>query len=207
MERKLPKRRVATILLFLSGAIVVLGGFAFFLWSRTYRPVPPPTVSAQKQPELPKSERRPFLHTIHLSDADRNQILEGSFRISTLSQNITSECDSTLQSAFGRFAANAKQPQERVEFAAPSQPFQDTDDLKAALPFRRLLFTGEGSGRCFIYYQHGGVMYPRFCLVVIDEVNKRLIWAGEARKEAHNLSELRTMLSRSDFYDNSGWVC
>jgi hypothetical protein len=202
MENKIRFWKAIKILLFLSVIIVISIGLGFSLWSRVFHVISHPEISVQNRVDLPASERRPLLHTIHLSDTARNQMLDGISTTSALSR----ECDSIFQSAFVNLRVSGPQS-ERVEFSGPGEPFQDSDIITPGRRFRRLIFFGQGKDRCLIYYQHGGVMYPRFCLVVIDEKDKKIIWAGEERREARNLSELRKMLRSAYFDDTSGWSC
>ena len=118
----------------------------------------------------------------------------------TLAEKIAPDCRSTFDSSFAHNLGAAASSKE-IELANPGQMFQSSDALIEGAPFRRLEFAGLGTGRCFVYYQHGGTMYPRFCLAVMDNANGKMLWVGEARKQARNLDQLRKMLLRGDFMD------
>jgi hypothetical protein len=141
-----------------------------------------------------------------LPSAARDHLLEGSFSIVKLAEKIAPDCRSTFDSSFAHSPGAAASSKE-IELANPGQMFQLSDALIEGAPFRRLEFSGLGTGRCFVYYQHGGSMYPWFCLAVMDNANGKMLWVGEARKKARNLDQLRKMLLRRDFMDTSGPVC
>jgi hypothetical protein len=143
--------------------------------------------------------QRPRLKTTNTTNETAERILGAEFAIRQRIAEIGAPCISSFSSSFpGRSSQNGS-----IEIADPGDIFQYSDALFPKAPFRRLVFAGETSTRCFIYYQHGGVDYPRFCLAVMDYSKGRAIWVGEARTEAPNLGALRGML-RSNQFDTKG---
>ena len=167
---------------------------------------PPALLEKPKKNDI-QAQSRALLSTISRPSPERNHLLDGSFSVVRLRENITGDCRSVFESSFINDDKKKATNLTTTKLANPGQVFQSSDALIQGAPFRRLEFAGETIGRCFIYYQHGGVMYPRFCLVVIDTRSQRAIWVGEARKRAKELYQLRSMLLRGEFNDTSGFVC
>jgi len=184
---------------------VCVAGVVRYELALRVKPVPP-APSANELQQSPQADDRPRLSTISLPSTTRDHLLDGSFKLVTLAEKIAPDCSSTFDSSFAHASRAAATPKE-IELANPGQKFKSSDALIEGAPFRRLEFAGLETGRCFIYYQHGGTMYPRFCLAVMDNANGKMLWAGEARKQARNLDQLRKMLLRGDFTDTSGPVC
>ncbi len=161
--------------------------------------VPPPNAND------PQLDSRPLLSTVPLPTATRDHLLDGGFNTVNLFEKISLNCMSAFESSFVSSSGAARN--SKIELANPGKIFQSSDALIEGAPFRRLEFAGMGTSSCFIYYQHGGTMYPRFCLAIMNNDNQKMLWVGETRKQAHNLDQLRHMLLKGDFIDTSGSVC
>ena len=153
--------------------------------------------------EFPESA---FLKTRPAADSVRDHLLDGDFKIVNHVQAMPEPWRSIFDSSFVDIHGSATKG-AGVEMADPGQPFQSSDALVPGVPFRRLVFAGLGAQRGFIYYQHGGSMYPSYCLAVMDYGSKSMLWVGESRKVARNLSELRFMVSHGLFEDAGGPGC
>jgi hypothetical protein len=153
--------------------------------------------------EFPESV---FLKARPAADSVRDHLLDGDFKVVNHVQAIPQTWRSIFDSSFVDIHGLPTKG-ARVEMADPGQPFQSSDALVPGLPFRRLVLAGLSSQKCFIYYQHGGSMYPSYCLAVMDYGSNSMIWVGESRKVARSLSDLRFMLSRGLFEDTGGPGC
>lgn len=200
----MPRRTLKRWRIVILAVIALLVVLAVF-WA-TPRPRSSPLLSlpnAKKQAFEPADPYR--LGTRAVSAVTREHLLDSEFKlvnqVSQIPQNCISSFDSSFTNAEGAPAG------ARVQLADPGQPFQYSDAIVPGLPFRRLLFAGIAPESCFVYYQHGGVMYPSYCLVVSDKSSTHAIWVGESRKRANNLQDLRSMLVRSEFSDTAGPVC
>ncbi|MGC1267197.1 MAG: hypothetical protein WA853_13000, partial [Candidatus Acidiferrum sp.] len=158
----------------------------------------------QKMPEEPDRIR---LNTLPAPNSIASHLLDGNFKIVNRMDDLTEDCTSIFDSAFVNSSGVARAIASAVSLADPAQDFQTSDDVRPGLPFRRLVLAGLGHKSCFIYYEHGGAMYPSSCLALMDYSQKRAIWVGESRKKATTLEDLRSMLSTDQFADTVGPVC
>ena len=149
---------------------------------------------------------RPLLATVVVSGVSRESLLSGNYSLVFRFRDLSEECKTGFLSSFtpgesGKISS--------ADIADPESPFQSSDALVEGLPYRRLIFAGQGSGRCFIYYQHGGTMYPRWCLAVLDESNRKPLWIGMriGSPPAQDINELRAQLLGGVFRNDSGPVC
>lgn len=173
---------------------------AYRIWSTSER-LPP---EFPKQPQLPPSEP-PHPYTLPLKypqEIDSHHLLDGSFAIVNRMSDLTEICQDSLQSSFVNYWKPGAAPKQ-IAFANPGEDFEETDFIRGGLPFRRLVFAGLGTGRCFVYYEAGGRMGPTTCLAVMDYAQRKAMWVGEwvgelSRKVA-NIKELRNKLSRHQF--------
>jgi hypothetical protein len=147
-----------------------------------------------------------FLRTKPIADSLRAHLLDEDFKIVSHTEAIPQTWRSIFDSSFVDIHGLATNG-ARVEMADPGQRFQSSDALVPGLPFRRLVFAGLSPQKSFIYYQHGGSMYPSYCLAVMDYGSKSMVWVGESRNVARSLSDLRFMLSRGLFEDTGGPGC
>jgi hypothetical protein len=146
------------------------------------------------------------LDAMQLPNSERSHLLDGNFKIVFRMRDMSQSCWNSLNSSF---VSNPKAISKSgdVPFADPDQPAQYGDSLIPDAPFRRLVFAGEGPRTCFVYFRHGGVNHPSYCLAVFDDTTRKPIWVGEARVQVRNLPELRSLLSKNQFYDKSGPQC
>jgi hypothetical protein len=146
------------------------------------------------------------LDAIHVPNSIRDHLFDGNFKIVFRMRDMSQSCWNSLNSSFvGNPKAISKSGD--VPFADPGQPAQYGDALIPDAPFRQFVFAGQGPGTCFVYFQHGGANHPSYCLAVFDDAARKPIWVGEARVKVRNLHELRSLLSRNEFYDKSGPLC
>jgi hypothetical protein len=146
------------------------------------------------------------LDAMQVRNSERSHLLDGNFKIVFRMRDMSQSCWNSLNSSF---VSNPKAISKSgdVPFADPGQPAQYGDSLKPDAPFRRLVFAGEGPRTCFVYFRHGGVNHPSYCLAVFDDTTRKPIWVGEARVQVRNLPELRSLLSKNQFDDKSGPQC
>ena len=149
---------------------------------------------------------RPLLATVAASGVNRESLLSGDYSLFFRFRDLSEECKTGFLSSFipgeaGKISS--------ADIADPGSPFQSSDALVEGLPYRRLIFAGQKPGRCFIYYQHGGTMYPRWCLAVLDESNRKPLWIGMqiGSPPAQDIDELRAHLLGGVFRNDSGPVC
>ena len=158
----------------------------------------------QRMPDEPDHVR---LSTIPASSPNRNHLLDGDFKIVNRVRDVAEGCRYIFDSSFVNSSGSAQTTASTINLADPGQEFQTSDDVRPGLPFRRLVLAGLGHKTCFVYYEHGGAMYPSSCLAVMDYSQKRAIWVGESRKKAETVEELRSMLTTGQFADTAGPVC
>ena len=149
---------------------------------------------------LPASPDPVRLLPVRPSDSVLASLLDAKFQLVNQSRLIPQDCMDTFSSSFVN-VSGATRKKGDVDLADPDRPFQSTDVIVPGLSFRRLLFAGISSSGCFVYYQHGGVMYPSNCLVVVDYPSKRTVWTGETREKVATVEELRSLLSLNKFRD------
>ena len=157
-----------------------------------------------KAQKTPKVVERPLLKTIHMLPSTRDHLLDGNFKILSKEDAIPAECRSAFYSSFSPSGIGQL---EEFKLADPGQPYQASDALVPGLPFRRLVFAGQQAGRCFVYYKHGGVTNPSYCVAVIDISTNKLLWVGRSFEEASGVQKLRAMLRSGKFQDERGLVC
>ncbi|HET6844377.1 MAG TPA: hypothetical protein VFK06_22245 [Candidatus Angelobacter sp.] len=195
-------RKRKTVLCLIVIIVITMSAVGVFKYKAALRqqPMPPaPTIKLVQQ--IPKRESRPLLNTLALPPGARQHLLDGTFTLVTFSQSIAQGCRAVFDASFTPAISTD------IELANPGNMFQSSDAFIQGAPFRRLVFAGQRTGRCFIYYQHGGTMYPRFCLAVMDDEHQGMLWAGETSKEGHTLEQLRIMLRQGDFMDKTGATC
>ena len=146
------------------------------------------------------------LDAIQAPNSVRSHLFDGNFKIVYQMRDMSQNCWNSLNSSF---VSNPKAISKSgdVPFADPGQPAQYGDSLIPDAPFRQLVFAGQGPRTCFVYFRHGGVNHPSYCLAVFDDATRKPIWVGEARVKVRNLRELRSLLSRNQFYDKRGPQC
>lgn len=149
---------------------------------------------------------RPLLATVAASGVIRESLLSGNYSLVFRFRDLSEGCKTGYLSSFtpgesGKISS--------ADIADPGSPFQSSDALVEGLPYRRLIFAGQRSDRCFIYYQHGGTMYPRWCLAVLDESSREPLWIGIriGSPPAKDIAELRAQLLNGAFRDDAGLVC
>lgn len=152
------------------------------------------------------TETRPLLATVPTPDGVRNSLLTGDFSVVKRFANISEECRTSFLSSF---ASSSSAKLSSADIADPGAPFQSSDALVAGLPFRRLVFAGERRDECFIYYLHGGKMYPRWCVAIIDKLHGKPVWVGMrvGSIPAQTLDELQAQIRAGVFQDDVGPVC
>jgi len=159
-----------------------------------------------KQP-VPPAEAPPDPYVLRLKyprEIESAHLLDGDFAIVNQMSDLTGACQDILQSSFVNYW-DPSAPRRKVAFANPGEDFEETetDVLREGLPFRRLVFAGLASERCFVYFETGGRRFPATCLAVVGYTQEKAIWVGEwvgqrSRKVA-NIKELRYKLSRHQF--------
>jgi hypothetical protein len=193
----------AKVTAILAGVLVVCG-LAWAAWYRFTRVELAPDIRVHREtPEFPEDVA---LARKSASKSVRDHLLDGDFRVVNQIEAVPVPWGAVFDSSFS-FPGGTGSRRNKVGMADPGQPFQASDSLRPGLPFRRLIFAGFNAERAFIYYQHGGRMYPSYCLAVMDGDTKGMVWVGEARKEARNLGELRIMVSQGLFDDSPGPGC
>jgi hypothetical protein len=186
-------------------AAVLVAGVAVFYITHIRGPKEgggPEIAVHRAMPQYPE----PILRTRPVPKAARNHLLDGDFNIMKHMQAIPENRMSIFISAFVEIDGSPAE-RSRVQFADSGQPIQASDSVVQGLPFRRLIFAGLGEQRAFIYYEHGGGVPHSYCLAVLDVGSGSVVWVGEARKEARNLSDLRSMVSDGLFDDSPGPGC
>lgn len=184
--------------------LVICGSVAFIIEHRLTSELAPTELRVQQVP--PRTPDSLVLNTRPAPDAIGTHLLDGNFRIVDRTQDLPKSCRGIFDSSFVEADGSIRKG-ARVAMANPGEPFQLSDRLIQATPFRRLLFGGLGSQRCFIYYQHGGSMTPRYCLAVMEYTDGSTLWVGVSRKAARSLDDLRLMLSRHLFDVTAGPAC
>lgn len=189
---------------FVIAALLFAAGLVYFTKCRMTRveTLPPIKVrrTTAKFPDSVSLSRRSVDPSI------RDHLLDGDFRVVNRWHAIPEKWRSTFGSSFVS-SEGATVRGDAIDMADPDQPFQVSDSIVPGLSFRRLVFAGLSPKRAFIYYQHGGSMYPAYCLAVMDAGTSGDLWVGEARRASRNLEDLRSMLSRGLFDDTSGSGC
>jgi hypothetical protein len=150
----------------------------------------------QLQPEAPPDNVH--LKTVSLPGTASRHLLDGDFTIVDRVEGITEGCRDVFEGSFVALSGSAV-PSTRVEIVNPGPEFETTDVIRGGLPLRRLEFAGLNKDRCFLFYEHGGAMYPRFCLAVMNTTTRKVLWVGEASKKAHGLLQVRQMLLKGGF--------
>jgi hypothetical protein len=170
------------------------------LWMKYKVPEKLPT------PQDDYPETRPLLATVAASGSARQSLLANDFTLVNRFRDLSDGCRVGFLSSFTTTKSGKL---SSADIADPGELFQESDALVAGLRFRRLVFAGEQSGKCFIYYQHGGKMYPQWCLAVIDESSKKPLWVGMriGSLPAQTIDELRAQLLKGVFRDDAGLVC
>ena len=157
-------------------------------------------------PREESSEQRPLLATVAVSESARQSLLANDFMLVNRFRDLSDGCRTGFLSSFTDTKSGKL---SSADIADPGEPFQFSDALVLGFPYRRLVVAGEQSGRCFIYYQHGGKMYAEWCLAVIDESRKKPLWVGMriGSLPAQTIDELRAKLLNGAFRDHAGLVC
>jgi hypothetical protein len=175
-----------------------VAGWGFWMKYRIPEKLPTP------QEESP--EQRPLLATVAASESGRQNLIAYDFGLVNRFRDFSNGCRTGFLSSFTAVKSGKL---SSADIADPGELFQDSDALVQGLPYRRLILGGQRSDRCFIYYQHGGTMYARWCLAVIDESSEKPLWVGIrfGSDPAQTLDELRGQLLRGAFRDDAGLVC
>jgi hypothetical protein len=160
----------------------------------------------QKSPVMPEEPDHIRLNTIPASSVSKQHLLDEDFKIVRRTGDIAESCRDIFYSSFGNSSGSASATNS-LALADPGQEFQSSDNIRSGVPFRRLVLAGLGPRTCFIYYEHGGAMYPSACLAIMDYHQTKAVWVGEARKKARTVHELRSMLAAEQFADTAGPVC
>jgi hypothetical protein len=189
-ENDMRIRLMATVIIVACLAVV-----AIFYWPSIKRalftPVEPLPVAKVSIPE------RPMLETVPMSEASIASFTMRRFSSVGSMEGYSRRCLSTFASAFpGQHNASEL-------IAGRGEKFQVNDALVPGLPFRRFIFGGEDLAGCFLFYQHGGVRFPRFCLVLIKLPRGEIDAVVETRKPASNLNELRTLLLSKQYSETA----
>ena len=126
-----------------------------------------------------------------MSQAARQQFLEGSFSLIDNVKNLPAPV----------LRAFTEQGGSRPVMADPGKHFQATDVVyDPTLTFKRLLFAGVSSDRCFVYYEQGGIglSYVLAFFNVTSKDSMKPIWRGYCERggrPATNLEGLRSWLA------------
>ncbi len=115
-------------------------------------------------------------------------VISSDLRMITTVEQLPNDCTEAIQ-------RQVLPSGSRFEIANPGDPFQQADSISHSLPFRRLEFGAENPHRCLVLFQHGGTMYPRYCLVAVDRDKGVLDWIGETRRQVKSKNELFFLLS------------
>jgi hypothetical protein len=182
-------------------------GFWYMRAIRTPEGVDLQKIDKERQAKDLESDPNPVhLDAMQAPNSVRDHLFDGNFKIVYRMRDMPQSCLNSLNSSFvGNSKAISKSGD--VPFADPGQPAQYGDSLIPDAPFRQLVFAGQGPRTCFVYFQHGGVDHPSYCLAVFDNANRKPIWVGEARVKVRSLRDLQSLLSRNQFYDKSGTQC
>jgi hypothetical protein len=160
-----------------------------------------PTYSNQEQGTAVDPEPE-HLKTV-AATAGAEDLLKANFRVMSREEDIRPNCRLPFNSSFSRTSGM----NSNVELADPGEEFQFSDAITPGLPFRQIIFGGIGATRCFIYYQHGGRMFPSYCLAVMDYQQPKAIWVGESRRRAEDLEKLRLLLLQGQFETSGDAPC
>lgn len=168
-------------------------------------------ISDKREAEELKAERLAvqdpiLLNKITGSDSVDGHLLDGSFTNVNRMKDLSEDCASGLYSSFLNMSGKTPSRSE-IRIANVGQPAQFGDVLITDAPFRGLLLAGLGSKTCFIYYQHGGMNDPSYCLAVVDYAARKTIWVGDVRYKARSLQELRIFLYKHRIDDTRGEPC
>ena len=129
------------------------------------------------------------------SDA-RRALLEGSFTIVTKTQEIPEPVlvlFASLTNTKGRVLAD------------PGARYQVTDVVsEPGLPWRRLVFAGNGKGIYFLNYERGGIAHSQL-VAVFEYVPGRvsLVWRAALNRKADSLTALRDAVRKGQYSDGS----
>jgi len=204
MNQRRPVSRTLKVVSLLP--VIVLFGVCVGWWQRfrqlKYSAVSGPTIKHA----VPEDIEPEHLFTTASSETVAVRLLDGTFLTVDRVQEIPDRCRSPFDASFVRNSRTGG-GSPRIEIADPDQPFQFADAIQPGLPFRQLVLAGLGPSTCFIYYQHGGAMYPSFCLAVMQYGKERVAWVGEARRKANGLRELRLQLSGGEFESTGTPTC
>jgi hypothetical protein len=195
-------RTIKFAIVFVGMAVLAMLGIKHF-WITNELALKPPKRSRLQAEDPPDHVR---LKTVSLPEAASRHLLDGDFTIVKQMERTTGGCRDIFESSFDSFSGKVAS-REQVVIADPGHAFEASDEIQGGLPFRRLEFAGLSKSGCFIYYQHGGSMFPRFCLAVMDNEHRKMLLVGEARKQARDFDQLRVMLLRGDFIDTTGPTC
>jgi hypothetical protein len=94
-----------------------------------------------------------------------------------------------------------------VVLAEPGAKYQETDLIsESGLPSRRLIFAAFGKGVYVLNYERGGRGHSQH-VAVFELVPGRvsLVWRAVLDKRANNLTELRALVRKGEYSDESSY--
>jgi hypothetical protein len=85
----------------------------------------------------------------------------------------------------------------RLVIANPGEDFEATDFIHdSSRPRKRLIFAGVSGGRCFVYYEEGGLGHSYVLhLFRVSSNSMKPVWKSYCPGRAANLEELRSWLA------------
>ena len=189
-------------LMILGLGLAVLVGGGVYLYVRLRSVEYPIKLQAIEKIAPPRDLEPEHLETTALLGGREEHLLDGKFAIATQYEKIPENCKSPFNSSFLK-----SEGEGLIPMANPGEPFEFADAIAPGLPFRQLLFGGTGPDSCFIYYQHGGAMYPRYCMAVMRYSEPKAIWVGDTSAKVRNVDALRRLLRNGTFHTNVGPEC
>ena len=134
-----------------------------------------------------------------MSAADaRRELLERQFTIVTKTHEIPEPV---------RVLLTALTKTEGRILAEPGAKYQETDVIaEPDLPFRRLIFAGNGKGIYFVNYEMGGRGHS-YHVAVFEWVPGRisLVWRAVLERRIENLTKLREAIRKGQYKDEASY--
>jgi hypothetical protein len=122
-----------------------------------------------------------------MSQSAKQQFLEGSFSTIKKVRNLPAPV----------LRAFTEKGGSRLVMADAGKAFQATDVIYFDLPYKRLIFAGVSSEKCFVHYEQGGRahLYRLALFTLTSKDSMKPIWLGHCKGRAARLEDLRSWLA------------
>lgn len=169
-------RKSATAIISVCGVLLVISAFEV---DRYITSVPRPLGAA------PRIE----IHPTELSKADRQQFLEGDFKV----VRDVRELPASILQIF------TEQGGSRLLIANPSEKFDAGDVIYPNVPRTRLIIAGVTDAKCFVHYAQGGrgLSFVVEFFSLSSNQNMEPVWKGSCAAPAANFQDLRLCVSKA----------